>query len=49
MMPKALNHKRAAALLGAGILFLVIGAFRGEIAVVLEKAVIICLECVGIG
>ncbi|HPF18510.1 MAG: CD1871A family CXXC motif-containing protein [Bacillota bacterium] len=40
---------KAPLLLGAGILFLGIGAFRGEIVVVLQKAVIICLECVGIG
>ncbi len=48
-MPKALNNKRAAILLAAGILFLVIGAFRGEIAFVLQNAIMICLECVGIG
>lgn len=48
-MSKALKKYRAPILLGAGIFFLMIGAFRGEIAVVLQKAIIICLECVGIG
>ncbi|MDD2295255.1 MAG: CD1871A family CXXC motif-containing protein [Eubacteriales bacterium] len=48
-MSKAFRKFKAPILLGAGILFLVIGAFRGEVLVVLQKAVIICLECVGIG
>ena len=32
-----------------GVLFLVIGAFQGQFAVVWRKAVMICMECIGIG
>lgn len=32
-----------------GILFVVIGVLRGEAGEVLNKAVRICLECIGIG
>lgn len=32
-----------------GILFIVIGATNGENAVVLQKAIRVCLECIGIG
>ena len=39
----------ALALLGCGILFVVLGILRGEAAVVLQKAVNVCLECIGIG
>ena len=37
------------ALLSAGILMICYGAMRGETAVVLGKAIKLCLECVGIG
>ena len=33
----------------AGALFLTIGIFQGQFAVVWKKAVMICLECIGIG
>jgi hypothetical protein len=33
----------------AGAAFLVLGVYRGEAAVVLQKATRICLECIGIG
>ncbi len=36
-------------LLGVGILFLIYGFINKEHLIVLQKATIICLECVGIG
>lgn len=32
-----------------GILFVILGIYRGEVDTVLRKAVNICLECIGIG
>ncbi|MGI6725652.1 MAG: CD1871A family CXXC motif-containing protein [Christensenellales bacterium] len=32
-----------------GALMMALGAWRGEVAVVLQKAIRICLECIGIG
>jgi len=32
-----------------GLLLMVVGITRGEVSVVLHKAVQICLECIGIG
>ena len=45
------NYKRDAWILGAlaGILFLGIGAVQGQFSVIWNKAVMICLECIGIG
>lgn len=31
------------------LLMIALGVFRGEVAIVLNKAVRICLECIGIG
>lgn len=33
----------------AGILFLMIGASEGQLDMIWKKAVMICLECIGIG
>ena len=33
----------------AGVLFLGIGAIQGQLAVIWQKAVMICLECIGLG
>ncbi|AQS58684.1 CD1871A family CXXC motif-containing protein [Desulforamulus ferrireducens] len=32
-----------------GLLFLAVGIWRGEASEVLQKAIQICLECIGIG
>ena len=39
----------AAGLLLTGIAFIVIGVIRGEALTVFQKAIQICLECIGIG
>ena len=33
----------------AGLVFLAVGAVQGQLGVIWRKAVMICLECVGIG
>lgn len=38
-----------ALLLVSGAVFVAAGAYRGEVATVLTKAINICLECIGIG
>lgn len=43
------KNKVACFLLFCGILFLIIGVNRGEDQAVLQKAIRICLECIGIG
>lgn len=45
------NCKRRAWALGAllGVLCLGIGAAQGQFTVIWKKAVMICLECIGIG
>lgn len=32
-----------------GTIFLAVGAFQGQLDVIWRKAVMICLECIGIG
>ena len=43
--------KRYAGLLlfGFGLILLCAGLVRGEAAIVLQKAVVLCLECIGLG
>ena len=36
-------------LLAVGFAFIVIGAVRGETDAVLQKAIMICMECIGLG
>lgn len=35
--------------LGIGVIFLIIGLFQGQLEEIYRKAVMICLECIGIG
>ena len=37
------------ALVALGIVMMYIGARRGEVLVVLNKAIKVCMECIGIG
>jgi hypothetical protein len=43
------ENKKALLLIAMGIISIAFGAYRGEIMTVLHKAVIVCLECIGIG
>ncbi|WP_310602345.1 CD1871A family CXXC motif-containing protein [Anaerosporobacter sp.] len=43
------KNKIGVALLSLGVLFFIVGFYNGEVMVVLNKAIRICLECVGIG
>lgn len=47
------NKKKSIAvsltLLGIGIALIVAGILRGEVLTVLEKAIRICVECMGLG
>ena len=45
-----MNYKlKRYSILLISVAFVIIGIYRGEVAQVLQKAIIICLECVGIG
>lgn len=48
-MSRLRSSKAGVLLAFAGILMMAFGISRGEISVVLEKAVNLCLECIGIG
>jgi hypothetical protein len=49
LIPFLKRNKAAAVLMLFGILFILLGIFRGEAAAVLNKAVNICMECIGLG
>lgn len=36
-------------ILAAGIALIAAGVFRGELDVILRKAMIVCMECIGLG
>ena len=46
--PKSATAFRAG-LLALGLICICLGIWRGEVAVVLQRAIYICLECIGIG
>lgn len=46
--PRFLAGTRAALLIIAAV-FIAVGVSRGEAAIVLKKAINICLECIGLG
>ena len=46
---KKMRHGAWVILLGIGLCFMAFGIIRGEHLAILEKAVMICLECIGIG
>lgn len=49
-MTAFLRRNRAGLLLVLlGLAFTAIGVWRGEVEVVLRKAVLICMECIGLG
>ncbi|MEL7566514.1 MAG: CD1871A family CXXC motif-containing protein [Dehalobacterium sp.] len=35
--------------IAGGITFILVGIYRGEAGVILQKAIHVCLECIGIG
>ena len=37
------------AILSIGILLIVAGVFRGELNAIMQKAVLVCMECIGLG
>lgn len=43
------RNRAALGLAALGLLFTAIGVWRGEVAVVLRKAIFICMECIGLG
>lgn len=49
-MSRLFRSPRSGALLAAaGLILMGVGIYRGEMSVVLEKAINICMECIGIG
>ena len=36
-------------LFAAGLVLMCLGLLRGEAAIILKKAIVLCLECIGLG
>ena len=47
-MRSRIRHLLQAGALAAAVLFLIYGVSRGEVALVLNKAIYICMECIGL-
>ena len=48
-MEKRTRRLIAGAILVVAVTMLVYGIYRGEVSIVLKKAVNVCLECIGLG
>ena len=48
-MEKRRIHPLFWIVMSIGILFMVFGIFREEVAVLYQKAIYICMECIGLG
>ena len=46
-----MNKRKALgiAILSIGILLIAAGVFRGELNAIMQKAVLVCMECIGLG
>ncbi|AQU10117.1 CD1871A family CXXC motif-containing protein [Clostridioides difficile] len=43
------DNKKSISIIAISIIFIALGTYRGETNTVLTKAIMICLECIGIG
>lgn len=44
-----MNKNKKILLLLGGVVFMIAGAYRGELGLIFSKAINICLECIGLG
>ena len=43
------RRRIAGAILVAAVMMIIYGMYRGEVSIVLNKAINVCLECIGLG
>jgi len=48
-MSLMLNTILPIVILAAGIILMFFGIWRGELQSIMQKAIVVCLECIGIG
>ena len=46
---KIINIIMPTVILLAGFVMMIVGIWRGELEMIFRKAVVVCLECIGIG